>query len=201
MELMDKLDKDMRDAMDQKALFLDNWDAIKKRGLDRLRGDAKDGEPCLANEDDYPTREMLDQKFHIEINPSPMPRIDSDWRIKVSKSERKRIQHDMERHLSDKLQGTIDSLLTRLRDQCDHMSKALADGKTFWKTLVPNLRETVRCVRLLNMTDDSNIIKACDMIEAQLCKYDSETLREDDSLRANARKEAARIAKQMSSWM
>jgi hypothetical protein len=107
----------------------------------------------------------------------------------------------MRDHLQAKLDDTVTALLARLEDQCKHVADALQDGKRFWDTLIPNLKDEIHCVRRLNLAEDENIDKACNRIERNLCKLDAEALRKDDHARQRARTEAQRIAKQMSSWM
>jgi hypothetical protein len=162
----------------------------------------------LAQVYEWPSREEVAGRFSATIEVFPVPDAE-DFRASVSESEAEAIRQSLSDYADAQLRDAQSYLWQQMQEHVGHIAERLAaygrddtTGKItgkFHDTLIGNLR--LLCDRLsrLNVTADPAIEAMRQQLEAKLCPYEPDELRQDDSLRASVKDEAERLMEQMQS--
>lgn len=156
---------------------------------------------------DYPAPDEIERKFEFTSAVGPVPQA-SDFRVCLGDEETARIQADIESRVKSTLQTAMADVWARIDKVVRHMSERLhayqvtADGteNIFRDSLVANVRELIGLLPTLNITGDSNIAQIAREMD-RLIEFDADTLREQDTIRADVAARADSILKQIEDFI
>lgn len=144
----------------------------------------------MWNEDDYPTQDQLENKYYFKVTILPIPTTE-DIRVNLQDEEIDEIKKSMEDNMKEVHAGIMKDLWGRLYEKIKNVSDQLSKDKTRIHTsLIGHLFDLCELLPSLNVLDDPNLNTLLRDVEADLCKYDTETLRDSEE----ARKEIAKNA-------
>ena len=168
-------------------------------GYDQLQLDAHRILGSLYDSADYPKASEIISKFKMDMAVFPVP--SSDFRVSIGSEELSRIQQDVERRVKDAEQLALKDVWTRLYDRVKHMAEKLADPKAIFRdSMLENTREICALLPRLNFTDDPDLERMRQDVEASLLKH-PDALRNDPDLRRDTAAEAKAIMDKMSVFM
>jgi hypothetical protein len=155
----------------------------------------------MFKESDYPQAKDILSRFgwSIDINPLPDAR---DFRVSLGEGQVESIREEIERR-TFKAQGVaMTDCWERLYGVVKHMATKLNEKDPIFRdTLITNIADLVELLPALNFADDSNLERMRKEVEATLCSYSPNTLREDDAVKAEAAKAAEEVMKKMAGYM
>ena len=163
----------------------------------------------LFKPEDYPSASEIRSKFSMTAHFNPLPEAE-DFRVNLGELEQKRIREAIEERLGEAARGCVRDAWQRIHDHVARMAERLAaykvngDGKvenTFRDSLVENMRELVKILPALNVTNDNMLADMTYTLEQELCAIDAPELRQDSKARKAVAKKAAAILKDVSDFM
>jgi hypothetical protein len=192
----------LRDRFDAAVrAFLANYESYVDDARRRLNGMFKDT--------DYPVAAEIARKFTFDVGIMPMPDA-ADFRVNVAADELSRIKADIETRTNAAVAGAVRDLWQRIHDCVAHISERLgaykigADDKVsnpFRDSLVGNMRDLVELLPRLNVTGDADLAGMTDRLQATLCRYDADTLRNSPVAQEETKAAADKILADMEAFM
>lgn len=167
------------------------------------------------NPADYPDASKISSHFTFTLRVSPLP-IGKDFRADLDEAQKAQIMADIEAQTGEAIQGTVRFVHEKLAKMLSHMieslkdytpSEKLEDGREtkpkgiFRNSLVENIREVVKLMPSLNITNDAGLIAITERIERDLIEHDAEDLRESDSIRGKTAAKAEAILADISGFL
>jgi hypothetical protein len=161
----------------------------------------------LFDENDYPSVNVIRDKFKLDTKVFPVPEAD-DFRSDVLDADtiediKRELTETSDKVLTDAMIDTKEALIKVV----GHMSERLASFKkgertgSFQDSLVENVRELAELLPAFNLTNDPAFDELAKRIQKELCVEDAKTLREDEDVRASVKKSADDILKDVSSLL
>ena len=160
----------------------------------------------MFNPDDYPSAEVVRNKFSVHIDISPVPSTSTLGDLagipqeeldsiaeKVKNNESERTESAM-RDLWDRLYTAVSAMRTKLSTEIGD------DGSTFRDSLVGNLGDLVDLLPSLNLTADKNLEAMYRAVETNLCTADVKELRQDPIAREVVANDAQKILNAMENY-
>ncbi len=157
---------------------------------------------------DYPAD--IRSRFGCTVRFMPIAE-SGDFRVTMADAERTALQADIAATLGEAQKGATadiyDRLLTAVRAMAAKLSAykpAVGADKAqgvFRDSLVDNLRDVVALVPRLNFAGDTELVRLCNEIQAELLAVDAPTLRESDSVRADVADKASAISARIAEFM
>jgi acetate kinase len=130
-----------------------------------------------------------------------MPVPTADFRVSIASDELRRIQQDVEQRVQQSARVAMQDVWQRLHDRVAHMADKLSDPKAIFRdSLVENAREICAILPRLNFTDDPDLERMRQEVEATLLKH-PDALRNDPVLRQDTATQAKRIMDAMGAFM
>lgn len=164
------------------------------------REEAKRRLGTLFNEDDYPTLERVADKFSFSLNVLPIPQ-GSDFRCDIGEDEVDRIRKDIEASTRTTMQNSLLDAFTRVRDVTEAFVDRLQfEDTVFRDTLVGNAKELSSVLPKLNFTGDPKLAMICDELEARLCAYTPNELRNNMQARRETYEAALDMKKDLAAF-
>jgi hypothetical protein len=159
----------------------------------------------LFNESDYPSADVIRDKFKLEVKTFPIPEA-SDFRSDVLDHDTiADIKRELEATSDNVLQGAMKDTVLKVGELVGHMAEKLktyqtgGETKSFFKnSLVDNVRELADLLPAFNFTNDPALDRVTDRIKRELCTEDAKTLRDNEAARATVQKSAEDILKDVS---
>lgn len=148
----------------------------------------------LFNQEDFPPAESIRSKFSWEISFSPVPE-SGDFRVALGKDVMKKMEQDLQKRLSHNYNSACVDLFERVQQQCQNMHERLTGytgerAGAFRDSLVENIRELASLLPRLNVGGDDRLDSIARRIDEELCQYDADYLRENDSTRKDVATQA-----------
>jgi hypothetical protein len=145
----------------------------------------------IFRSEDYPVD--IESKFSVRTDIEPIP-IAGDFRVDLHDSELSRIRQDIQSKTEAALDNSHRDLYKRLATAVSAMATKLKDPKGIFRdTLVENLVGLVNLIPQLDIQDDPELDRIRREVEAKLCAYDPAELRNEPTIRAEVRDDAAAI--------
>lgn len=174
------------------SAFLDNYEYLVAEAK-RWLGD-------LYNEQDYPSKERIVEKFSMDMAILPVPT--DDFRVALGSDELTRIQEELEVRMNTVQQEAMRDCWNRLYKHVEHIVEKLSDPKSIFRdSMVENARETCALLTRLNITDDPDLEAMRQAVEHKLLGHHPDTLRNDWDVRQDTAAEARKIMDAMSVFM
>ena len=145
----------------------------------------------LFNREDYPTRDMIENKFGFRYSLLPLPQA-GDFRVDVGNDGLKELQDQYERVMEQRVVGAMTEAWERLHDCLSRMSERLTDAtdengdpkrKIFRDSLMTNAYELCDLLSKLNVTNDPKLEQARQALEQAVDGKSAEQLRKSDEMR------------------
>ncbi len=163
----------------------------------RLQKEARQLLGDLYNDDEYPHKSEIGDRFGLEIDYLPMPDV-KDFRTDVTDKDRR----DLEKKLQKVQQEAMRDLWTRLHGVVKNAADKLAEPKAIFRdSLLENIREMVSLLPKLNISDDAALEKARRELEKTVSNFEPDDLRTDAKERAKASKQLSDIEAKMGAFM
>lgn len=154
----------------------------------------------MYNEEDYPEPSAIYKRFKMDIAVFPVPT--TDFRVQIGNEEMERVKSDIEGRVTQAAQNAMFDVWQRLFDKVKHIAEKLADPKAIFRdSMIENARELCELLPKLNFSDDPNLEKMRQEVEARLAGNHPDALRNDPDLRRSTAEEANRIMDQMRGFM
>ena len=181
--------------------YLNAAERFIEDSYETLKDQAKQQRNGLYNEADYPSKGELHRKFYAEVSFLPVP--DSGHVIvDLQNSEVERIKRDTETMIEQAVEQAQAALWVRLHEPVKAMADALADPKRrFHDSLVGNVKDIVKMVQPMNLTNDPKLTEMAKEVEKSLTKASADMLRDDVDKRSEVARKAAELARKMASLM
>ena len=159
--------------------FIENYDNLVNDSSYRL-GD-------LFNNQEYPDKEELRNKFAINIDYDKVPE-GNDFRLDIPEEEQEQIRKDIEKKVQDQHAEAMKRVWKRIYSAVENMHEKLKDeDKIFRNSMVRKIEDLVKILPELNVTDNKELATMTEELRNELCGIDPDDLRKDKE----ARKEAA----------
>ena len=170
-------------------------------GIPKIKVDAPRVLGKMYNEADYPTEEEARARFSMDMEITSIP--DDDFRVQgISEDELDTIRKDITNKVTTATEDAMNVAWQRLYDTVSHMAETLADpAKNFKNTLVENTQDICSVLTRLNVTDDPNLERLRQEVEASLTTTNPEVLRHDPDARRDTAEDAKAIMDKMGSFM
>ena len=170
-------------------------------GIPKIKVDAPRVLCKMYNEADYPTEEEARARFSMDMEITSIP--DDDFRVQgISDDELDTIRKDITNKVTTATEDAMNVAWQRLYDTVSHMAETLADpAKNFKNTLVENTQDICSVLTRLNVTDDPNLERLRQEVEASLTTTNPEVLRHDPDARRDTAEDAKAIMDKMGSFM
>ncbi len=170
-------------------------------GIPKIKVDAPRVLGKMYNEADYPTEEEARARFSMDMEITSIP--DDDFRVQgISDDELDTIRKDITNKVTTATEDAMSVAWQRLYDTVSHMAETLADpAKNFKNTLVENTQDICSVLTRLNVTDDPNLERLRQEVEASLTTTNPEVLRHDPDARRDTAEDAKAIMDKMGSFM
>jgi hypothetical protein len=189
----------MQKMQDYVAAFNDLVDAFAY-DYPFQREEAKRRLGTLFNDMDYPEANRVAEKFSFTLNVLPIPQ-GSDFRCDIGDDEVARIRSDIEKNTMVTMQNSLMDAFTRVRDVTEAFVDRLQfDDTVFRDTLVGNAKELAAILPKLNFTGDPKLSMMCDELEARLCAYSPQELRNNMQARRETYEAALDLKKDLAAF-
>ncbi|AQT48000.1 hypothetical protein [Bartonella choladocola] len=164
----------------------------------------------MYNPYDYPSVEDLATKFSLTRTIMPVPS-GQDFRVDIAQAQVDQIRDDIERNVQTATMNAINDVYTRLSDVTSRMFEKLENYKPsfrvgdkaegiFRDSLVENVRDLIKVLPALNITNDTSLFVIGKRMEA-LVRHDAEELRLNSHLRKSVAEEAKAINKEINNFL
>jgi hypothetical protein len=173
------------------ADFLADYDLMVARAQIKLG--------TLFNEEDYPTKDEILERYRFSVKYSPVPSV-GDWRVDVGNDAQQQLNMCYAQAYVDNLQQALAEPWERMHEALKNMSERLAGEKKqiFRDSLVNNVLDLCTLLDKFNVTGDAGMKQAKARIENILLGVTPDALREDDDLRLDTKSKVDALLKEMS---
>ena len=157
----------------------------------------------MFNPDEYPTGDRLRDKFRFRTNYIPLPEV-GDWRVDMEKETIDTLQEHYKNYYSGALNEAMKDVWARMHGALAKMSERLdytddANKKIFRDSLVDNVIDIVDLLRDFNVTGDTQMEAMRQRLEDAMRGVTPDALREDESFRAETKRNIDDILKSLPS--
>lgn len=192
LQFMQDFRKEKADWQSLVTTFLDNYEYLVAEAK-RWLGD-------LYDEQDYPSKASITDKFNMDMAILPVP--SDDFRVALSSDELTRIQEELEIRMASVQQEAMNDCWHRLYKHVEHITEKLSDSKSIFRdSMLDNAKETCDLLTRLNITEDPNLEAMRQAVERKLLGHHPDTLRNDWDVRQDTAVEARKIMDAMSVFM
>lgn len=155
---------------------------------------------------DYPDAAEIRARFRFKTQIWPMPDA-GDFRVELSQGESERIKAEIQAEFDASIQMAMRDVFSRIADVTGKMAESLpayTPGQrtgVFRDSLVENVRELVALLPSLNITGDATLERIGKRMQAELCRYDPDALRDDAAVRKETADAATSILAEISDFL
>lgn len=154
----------------------------------------------MYNPADYPSLERIKRKFDFDVDFIPMPS-GNDFRIDLAEEEIEKMRGEVDQRVMEAGERAMSDLWERLATPIRNMSEKLSKTDAIFRdSLVDNLREIIKLVPMLNISEDENLNKMVEEAKEKLTTIPPEVLREDTLARKSVAKQAEDILSRMEGY-
>lgn len=152
----------------------------------------------LLNINDYPHPDRVRAKFYVKLDVMSVPE-SGDIRVEgFTQEEQDRFVELGRQSVTDSMARIVTSHMQRLHERVQAMAEVLQGNTKFHNTLLSNLRDTVRLVRDLNVTNNQGVINLCELCEKELLTHSRDVLLENVNARQSVAEQARILSQAMS---
>lgn len=193
MQEFDQIFREELEAIDP-ATGLTKYEAAKSEAKRLLNG--------AFREEDYPTIEVLRQKFGAEINVMPIP-AGTDFRIDMSADVMGALAAQVEADTNKRITVAMQGVYEQFKSKVEKLVNALKAEKTdaIRKTLFTSLETFLEALPGFNITADPALEAFGAEIQALVKGLDASSLRDSETLRAETLVKADAILAKMNDFL
>ena len=152
----------------------------------------------LFNLDDYPSIEILHEKYALTYHITPVTTAEH-FLAKIATSDTEKVKRDIEREVKHKLEHAIADLYKRLEEGIEHVRERLTDEpdgtpRVFRDSMIHHLRKLVDTVPQLNIFGDERLAMLCEEVKRRIANVDPEDLRPGSGRNPTIRSQVKRDA-------
>jgi hypothetical protein len=168
--------------------FLLNYDAHRERAKIALNG--------LFKDSDYPSVEIVRDKFGIRLTCMPVPD-GSDFRVDLPEEIKAEIADGLNQSNQASMTAAKEAILERVSKALTAVVSRLSEpDPTFRDSLINNVREVAEKIPKLNVMGDQSLLHIAADLEA-VAKFEPQEIRDDETKKEEARKAASDILTKM----
>lgn len=151
--------------------FLPQYPHLQQLARNTLNG--------MYNDDDYPSPDEVERKFHAKVSYMPVATA-GDWRVELADSEMDELRMQLTADIQESCGVAMKDVWQRLYKVVKHAADTLADPKAKgWKdTLILNPLELCKLLPNLNLTDDPNLEAMRNEVEGVFAAHSIEAIRQ-----------------------
>ena len=157
----------------------------------------------LFNHDDYPSVEVLRNKFGWTLSVQPLPE-SGDFRLDIPNEQQEVIKQQYDSFYRGAIDSAMDDIWVRLRKNLETISRQLApkdelDAKgnqkynKLYDSVFDTSLELIRMMRDFNLTGDTQMTAIADQLESALYSVNTDALKNSESLRTTKAAEVTAI--------
>ncbi|MHA1614128.1 MAG: DUF3150 domain-containing protein [Candidatus Thorarchaeota archaeon] len=178
--------RNLKSEFDDKVdIFLSNYDDLIKEAEHFLMD--------MYNPDDYPDSKTLKEKFKFDFLHEPLPDA-ADFRCEVDDNLKTELQERIQAATEQRVEVSMSKLWNRVYTVIQSMHEKLSvEDSVFHKTLVTNVQDLVALLPDLNITNNTKLASLTEQIQSELCGYEPEEIRKDQSIRKQVSDSSKRI--------
>lgn len=187
----------MQGLAEIKTEWEDAVKAFKVRYADLINS-ARVSRGQMFRPSDYPSQRDIDSKFYWATDFFPIPDA-ADFRVTLSADAEKAVKEEMAEAMKSSLRTASEAVYDNVKKVLTNVVTQLSkdEGRIF-DSLIGNVRNLVNSLPAMNsVLDDPNLDTLVDQMKTTLVQYSTESLRDDDKTRAQARAAADAILKRM----
>lgn len=175
-------------------LFIDEYPTLKEWSKQQLNS--------MYREEDFPTLEKLKKKFSFSTTIMPLPD-EADFRVKLQLEELHDVMETCRREVKSRAAEAMREPFRRLYEVVSTMAEKLNDpDATFHKTLVTNVSGiTDHVLRALNLDDNEDLKEIGAKIQAGLCGFSPDMLRDNQNVREVVGRRSQEIMEDLRAFM
>ena len=133
----------------------------------------------LFKADDYPPVRDLRRRFRVSLDIDAVSEA-GDFRVQIDEAERERLRGEIASALQGRIGRAMHDVWARLGDAVGHMVDRLSEPDAIFRnSMLANLQEVVDLLPDLNVTDDPDLERIRQEVQARLVGHDPATLRTD----------------------
>ena len=158
--------------------------------------------------EDYPTAEVLRDRFGIRYRITPVPEAEH-FIAKLAAEDSERVKRDIESRIRERLDDAVADLYHRLGEAIARVSERLRDdekGKplVFRNSMIENIRELVDIAPRLNVFGDDRLAGLCEQVRLKIADVEPNALRPsrnfDPVARARVKRDADALMEQFAGY-
>ena len=158
--------------------------------------------------EDYPTAEVLRDRFGIRYRITPVPEAEH-FIAKLAAEDSERVKRDIESRIRERLDVAVADLYHRLGEAIARVSERLRDdeeGKplVFRNSMIENIRELVDIAPRLNVFGDDRLAGLCEQVRQKIAEVEPDALRPsrnfDPVARARVKRDADALMEQFAGY-
>lgn len=154
----------------------------------------------MFNAEDYPSADILREKFEIKVSFLPLPNLE-DFRVTLGNDQVKEICENVEAQIKDANTEIAKDLYSRLFDTVNHMVERLSGENTFRNSLVGNIIKVVNLIPKLNINDDPKIEELKKNVEEKLTALSADEIRSNGAVKERVLNDAKDCLKDITNAM
>lgn len=182
-----------RDAMNN---FIENVQTYVDEARDLLADAFKIDDYKFLAPNGGVDRDWLENQFKLDVEFTTVP-TGEDLRVTLTDADREALADQINKSALEKFGKSQEHIVHGLLDCVKAIHERLCDSEHIFRdTLIGNLEDLVDLVPKLNITGDKAINDLAAECKHALCKWDPQTLREDDDKRKEVSDAADKILKQ-----
>jgi hypothetical protein len=191
------------DFMSEFSKMKNEWNALVDSfvaSYPTLQADAQRQLGQMYNADDYPSADVIRDKFSIGLNVMPVP--SDDFRVEIQDEELEKIREDVTKRVKAAEQAAMKELWQRLYDRVKHIAERLSDPDAkFQASMLENAQELCDILPKLNVSDDADLEHMRMALAATLKGKSPDMLRTVPVVREDTAKKAKEIMNKMDAFM
>ena len=173
--------------------FVKHYDTYKQEAQTMLNG--------MYNEGDYPSSLEIKDKFQLKFffdNISDP----EDFRCEVSQELKDKIQNNIKQKTEEQYKYGLKRLTERIFNVISHFNEKINEyndnnNKRLYSSTLGNIEELVDILPDLNFMNEPAITEVIDSIQNEICRFDINQLKNDESARAQAVESSNKILKEL----
>jgi hypothetical protein len=171
------------------------WDAVEdlQNSYADEREHARQTLGTLFNYDDYPPAATIPSKFGFGWAFEPVP-VSADIRVNLPESLRDQMASDIDNRVKDRLKEATDACFERVATTLRRMHSIVsADKPRIHDSLMRDMHQLVEILPSLNLTNDPVLAKLAVDMRNMFYGLDTESLRKDADMRAQAARDSESV--------
>lgn len=191
-DVMDKLREFKAQFHAAADTFCAEYGEHRERARLRLNSLFKDAE--------YPAVEDVRRKFYMDFHVMPLP-LAGDFRVDIGKDAADKVREELERDITSRVQGMVDTVWEELEKTVTHMRDQLTSGKRLHDSTLDNMVDLLHRLPGLNITHDAGIEEMRKELATLTAGLDMKDIRKDSTYREVIAERADDILKRMADYV